>query len=120
LKKAEKEFSDETKKLLLREARYRCQNTDCRARSALTFHHKKKRSSQGEKLNSFENGCVLCQKCHMIADNPRTDEQRWKFSIFNTLKWQKIGEAERSHLIWEHESGIKDWSQWIFEERKDT
>lgn len=116
MKKERKEFSDETKKILLRAARYRCQNPECKSRSRLTFHHKKKRSSQGENLNSPENGCVLCQDCHMRAENPRNDDERWRFSVFNTLKWQKIGDTEREHLEWEHREGIRDWRPFLDKE----
>jgi len=49
----------------------------------------------------------------MIADNPRTDEERWKFSVFNTRKYQQIGQTEREHFLWEHEHGVTDWSKFI-------
>lgn len=110
----EKNFSEETKKALLKKARYKCEAPGCHNKTNLTFHHKKHRSSGSEEgINSLENGCVLCQECHMIADNPRTDEERWKFSVFNTRKYQQIGQTEREHFLWEHEHGVTDWSKFI-------
>jgi len=111
----QKAFSEETKLNLIKKARYRCEN--CHSRRSLTFHHKKHRSSgKEEDLSSEKNGCVLCQECHMIADNPKTDKEIWDFSIFNTMRYQKVGETQREHLTWEHEQGIKDWGQFITEE----
>ena len=107
--KQSKDFHEKTKIELLREARFRCQA--CQSKSQITFHHKKKRSSHAEDLTVKENGCVLCQTCHMKADNPRTDAEKWEFSVFNTRKWQKVGELEREQLIWEHEQGIRDWGE---------
>lgn len=51
----------------------------------------------------------------MKADNPRTDKEVWDFSIFNTMRYQEIGQSQREHLIWEHEQGIRDWSEFMEE-----
>jgi len=56
----------------------------------------------------------------MRAENPSSDSERWKFSAVNTLRWQSIGEKERDHLIWENESGIKDWSMFYINDGENN